>query len=68
MLSTGVLEVGGIPLVTWPRTGLGGRGMVTVIKKTVMLSMVEIPRVIFSPDSAGIRKTKLEDGEHHLAS
>ena len=26
---------------------------------TVMFSMVEIPRVTFSPDSAGMRKTKL---------
>ena len=40
----GVLSVGGIPLVT-------------VIKKTVMFSIVEIPRVTFSPDSAGIKKT-----------
>ena len=44
----GVWSVGGIPLVT-------------VIRKTVMLSMVEMPRVIFSPDSAGIRNTNLED-------
>ena len=41
-----MLSVGGIPLVT-------------VIRNTVMFSMVEIPRVTFSPDSAGIRKTKL---------
>ena len=32
----------------------------TVMRNTVMLSMVEIPRVIFSPDSAGIRKTNLK--------
>ena len=32
---------------------------ITVIKNTVMLSMVDIPRVIFSPDSAGIRNTNL---------
>ena len=47
MLRMGVWSVGGIPLVT-------------VIRNTVMFSMVEIPRVIFSPDSAGIRKTNLE--------
>ena len=41
----GVLSVGGMPLVT-------------VIKNTVILSIVEIPRVTFSPDSAGMRKTK----------
>ena len=34
--------------------------LVTVIRNTVMFNMVEIPRVIFSPDSAGIRKTKLD--------
>ena len=28
-------------------------------KVTVMLSMVEMPKVIFSPDSAGMRKTNL---------
>ena len=32
----------------------------TVMRNTVMLSMVEMPRVIFSPDSAGIRKTNLK--------
>ena len=48
MLRMGVWSVGGMPLVT-------------VIRKTVMLSMVEMPRVIFSPDSAGIRNTNLED-------
>ena len=42
----GVWSVGGIPLVT-------------VIKNTVMFSMVEIPNVIFSPDSAGMQKTNL---------
>ena len=31
----------------------------TVMRKTVMLSMVEMPRVIFSPDSAGMRNTNL---------
>ncbi len=30
-----------------------------VMRKTVMFSMVEMPRVIFSPDSAGIRNTNL---------
>ena len=30
----------------------------TVMRKMVMLSIVEIPNVIFSPDSAGMRKTK----------
>ena len=30
-------------------------------KVTVMLSMVEMPKVIFSPDSAGMRKTNLGD-------
>ena len=39
---------------------MGGIPEVTVIKNTVMLSMVEMPRVIFSPDSAGIRNTNLE--------
>ena len=29
---------------------------------TVMLSMVEMPKVIFSPDSAGMRKTNLRGG------
>ena len=33
---------------------------VTVIRKTVMLSMVEMPNVVFSPDSAGMRKTNLD--------
>ena len=28
---------------------------------TVMLSMVEMPNVIFSPDSAGMRKTNLRE-------
>ena len=39
---------------------VGGMPLVTVIKNTVMFNMVEIPSVIFSPDSAGIRKTNLE--------
>ena len=30
-----------------------------VMRKTVMFNMVEMPRVIFSPDSAGIRNTNL---------
>jgi hypothetical protein len=30
-----------------------------VMRKTVMFNMVEIPRVIFSPDSAGIINTNL---------
>ena len=38
---------------------VAGRPDITVIRNTVMFSMVEIPRVTFSPDSAGIRKTKL---------
>ena len=46
LLRMGVLSVGGSPLIT-------------VIRNTVMLSIVEMPRVIFSPDSAGIRKTHL---------
>ena len=29
-----------------------------VMRKTIMLSIVEMPSVIFSPDSAGMRKTK----------
>ena len=33
--------------------------LVTVIKNTVMFNMVEMPNVIFSPDSAGMRKTNL---------
>ena len=32
----------------------------TVMRNTVMLSIVEMPRVIFSPDSAGMRKTNLK--------
>ncbi len=47
LLSIGVWSVGGSPDMT-------------VMRKTVMLSMVEMPSVIFSPDSAGIRKTNLE--------
>ena len=31
-------------------------------KDTVMFSMVEMPKVIFSPDSAGMRKTNLREG------
>ena len=46
LLSIGVCPVGGMP---W----------VTVIRNTVMLSMVEMPNVVFSPDSAGMRKTNL---------
>ena len=38
---------------------MGGRPDITVIRNTVMLSIVEIPKVIFSPDSAGIRNTNL---------
>ena len=34
----------------------------TVMRNTVMLSIVEMPRVIFSPDSAGMRKTNLKCG------
>jgi hypothetical protein len=47
LLSIGVWSVGGSPDMT-------------VMRKTVMLSIVEMPSVIFSPDSAGIRKTNLE--------
>ena len=39
---------------------VGGRPDITVIKNTVMFSIVEIPKVIFSPDSAGIRNTNLD--------
>jgi hypothetical protein len=38
---------------------VGGRPDMTVMRKTVMFNMVEMPRVIFSPDSAGIRNTNL---------
>ena len=38
---------------------MGGSPDITVIRNTVMFSIVEIPRVIFSPDSAGIRNTNL---------
>ena len=39
---------------------MGGSPDITVIRNTVMFSIVEIPRVIFSPDSAGIRNTNLD--------
>jgi hypothetical protein len=38
---------------------VGGSPDMTVMRKTVMFNMVEMPRVIFSPDSAGIRNTNL---------
>ena len=67
MLRMGVLSVGGIPLVTVIRNTWNshipcsdcswGRDWGRAL--TVMFSMVEIPRVTFSPDSAGMRKTKL---------
>ena len=49
-LSIGVWSVGGSPDMT-------------VMRNTVMLSMVEIPRVIFSPDSAGIKNTNLNSSK-----
>ena len=48
LLSMGVWSVGGSPDMT-------------VMRKTVMFNMVEMPRVIFSPDSAGIRNTNLNN-------
>ena len=39
---------------------VGGRLSTTAIKNTVMLSMAEMARVIFSPDSLGIMKTNKE--------
>ena len=39
---------------------MAGNPCITVIRNTVMFSMVEMPRVIFSPDSAGMRKTNLK--------
>ena len=39
---------------------VGGRSPITAIKKTVMLSIAEIPSVIFSPDSLGIMNTNKE--------
>ena len=35
---------------------------------TVMLSIVEMPRVIFSPDSAGMRKTNLRNGKMSITT
>ena len=40
---------------------MGGSPDMTVMRKTVMFNMVEMPRVIFSPDSAGIRNTNLNN-------
>ena len=45
---------------------VAGRPCMTVIRNTVMLSIVEMPSVIFSPDSAGIRNTNLRN--NHLAT
>ena len=39
---------------------VGGRSPITAMRKTVMLSIAEIPRVIFSPESLGMQKTKRE--------
>ena len=47
-------------------SSVGGRPDMTVMRKTVMLSMVEIPRVIFSPDSAGIRNTNLNQTKNTI--
>ena len=61
---------------------VAGRPCITVIRKTVMFSIVytvvmeggrerqdyisltEMPSVIFSPDSAGMRKTNLDERNH----
>ena len=64
MLRMGVLSVDGIPLVTVIRKTWTVSVMMRLLLRvrgalTVMFSMVEIPRVTFSPDSAGMRKTKL---------
>jgi hypothetical protein len=45
---------------------LGGRPDMIVMRKTVMFNMVEMPSVIFSPDSAGIRNTNLEQEENKI--
>ena len=47
---------------------VAGRPLITVIKNTVMFSMVEMPSVIFSPDSAGIKNTNLARREILSAS
>jgi hypothetical protein len=39
-----------------------------VMRKTVMFNMVEMPRVIFSPDSAGIRNTNLTEKDRQSVS
>ena len=39
---------------------VGGRSPTTAIRNTVMFSMAEIPRVIFSPESLGVQKTNKE--------
>ena len=39
---------------------LGGSFSMTAMRNTVMLSMAEMARVIFSPDSLGIMKTNRE--------
>ena len=39
---------------------VGGRSPITAMRNTVMLSMAEIPSVIFSPESLGIQNTKRE--------
>ena len=36
---------------------VGGRSPTTAIRNTVMLSMAEMPRVIFSPESLGVMNT-----------
>ena len=36
---------------------MGGKSSTTAIRNTVMLSIAEMARVIFSPDSLGIMKT-----------
>ncbi len=47
---------------------LGGSPDMMVMRKTVMFNMVEMPRVIFSPDSAGIRNTNLTEKDRQSVS
>ena len=39
---------------------VGGKLPITAIRNTVMFSIAEIPRVIFSPESLGMKNTKRE--------
>ena len=39
---------------------VGGKSPITAIRNTVMLSIAEMPSVIFSPESLGMKNTKRE--------